>query len=115
MNKNNDDRKIPFLYIKIWVDALRAREKGDENTEDLLLEKLDEIWFSMTATQISFINRLSEKLVNNKITLQQIENKYSKKIITRVHIFDPDRHNKINHKKGGNLIKNLKKSLNREF
>jgi hypothetical protein len=24
MKKNNDDRKIPFLYIKIWVDALRA-------------------------------------------------------------------------------------------
>jgi hypothetical protein len=33
MKKNNDDRKI--LYIKIWVDALRAREKDDENTEDL--------------------------------------------------------------------------------
>ena len=108
MKKNNDDRKIPFLYIKIWVDALRAREKGDENTEDLLLEKLDEIWFSMTATQISFINSLSEKLVNNKITLQQIENKYSKKMITRVILFNPDRHSKINGKKGG-------KSLNREF
>jgi hypothetical protein len=40
-----------------------------------LLEKLDEIWFSMTATQISFINSLSEKLVNNKITLEQLENK----------------------------------------
>ena len=105
MKKNNDDRKIPFLYIKIWVDALRAREKGDENTEDLLLEKLDEIWFSMTATQISFINSLSEKLVNNKITLQQIENKYSKKMITRVILFNPDRYSKINGKKGGNLIK----------
>ena len=111
MNKNNDDRKIPFLYIKIWVDALRAREKGDENTEDLLLEKLDEIWFSMTATQISFINSLSEKLVNNKITLEQLENKYSKRMI----IFDPHINNKINRKKGGNFIKNLKKSLNREF
>jgi hypothetical protein len=105
MKKNNDDRKIPFLYIKIWVDALRAREKGDENTEDLLLEKLDEIWFSMTATQISFINSLSEKLVNNKITLQQIENKYSKKMITRVILFNSDRYSKINGKKGGNLIK----------
>jgi hypothetical protein len=50
-----------------------------------LLEKLDEIWFSMTATQISFINILSEKLVNNKITLEQIENKYSKRMV----IFDP--------------------------
>jgi len=109
MKKNNDDRKI--LYIKIWVNALRAREKGDENTEDLLLEKLDEIWFSMTATQISFINILSEKLVNNKITLEQLENKYSKRMI----IFDPHINNKINRKKGGNFIKNLKKSLNREF
>jgi len=109
MKKNNEDRKI--LYIKIWVNALRAREKGDENTEDLLLEKLDEIWFSMTATQISFINILSEKLVNNKITLEQLENKYSKRMI----IFDPHINNKINRKKGGNFIKNLKKSLNREF
>lgn len=85
MQENNDNTNIPFLYIKIWVDSLRAREKGDEVTEDILLEELDKIWFSMTATQISLINNLSEKLINKKITLEQLEKKYS----TRRTIFDP--------------------------
>ena len=40
MQKKNDGTQKLLLYIKLWVDALRAREKGDESTEDILLEKL---------------------------------------------------------------------------
>jgi hypothetical protein len=93
MQKNNDDTQKLLLYIKLWVDALRAREKGDESTEDILLEKLDRIWFSMTDTQISLINSLSERLVNNKITLDYLEKKYFQGIT----IFNTNK--KINRKK----------------
>lgn len=81
MEKTNGDSQKLRLYLRLWVDALRAREKGDEETEDLLLEELDTIWFSMTANQISFINDLSEKLVNNQLTLDQLDPAFTERVI----------------------------------
>jgi len=81
MEKTNGDSQKLRLYLRLWVDALRAREKGDEETEDLLLEELDTIWFSMTANQISFINDLSEKLVNKQLTLDQLDPAFTERVI----------------------------------
>lgn len=61
------------LYIQTWVRSLRAREQGDEATEDALLEQLDNIWLQMTPTQVATIDTLSKALVDQKITLDDLE------------------------------------------
>jgi hypothetical protein len=64
---------ITGSYLQTWVLSLQAREQGDDATEDSLLEQLDQIWLQMTPPQIAMINFLSQKLVEQRITLDHLK------------------------------------------
>lgn len=60
-------------YIQTLAYSLRARERGDEASEDALLEELDEIWLGMTPAQIATIDLLTSAFVQQLITIDDLE------------------------------------------
>lgn len=53
---DSNDKRV--LYLQTILEVLLLRQRNEEVEENILLEKLDEIWYSMSPAETSYICRL---------------------------------------------------------
>ena len=50
-------------YLSKLRESLRARAKRDEETEDRLLDELDEIWYALSSDDLKAVKQEVHRLV----------------------------------------------------
>ena len=60
-------------FLEKWHDSLQARNNGDEELEDLLLEELDDLWFQMSPKDREHLDNVGRNLAQDIWSLKDLK------------------------------------------